>query len=456
MSKSHSALENLSTQKISSLFWVYALPSIIGATVNPLYNIVNGVFIGHWIGEHALSATGAILPVMNLAAAVGMLVGVGSATWMSLYLGRGDHHKAERIVGTSFLLSLVLSSIVLGLLLCFLKPVLMFVGATEATYPYARDFLQIFLPGSIFLTLAFNYNSMMRATGFPIKAMITMFISVIANVILAPVFIYWLGWGMRGAAVATTISMAISFVFVMQHFINKNSPVRLRKRNIHLGWESTKVILSIGLSPFCMQVAASAVIVLINAQIHRYAGVAGVGVESAVAAFSNVNRLTMFIVMVVIGLNQGMQPIISYNYGAKYYERVRHTLLYAAVVATCVTTIGFVLAVFFPQWFVKAFTINESIIRLSATALRYVSLAFVVVGSQMVVTAYFQSIGKPKISIFLSLTRQLIFLVPLLVILPLFWGLDGVWIASSVSDILAFLTAMAMLRWHFRQIRLGH
>ncbi|MGL4667327.1 MAG: MATE family efflux transporter [Saezia sp.] len=235
MTKNHTAFHDLSTQKVSSLFWRYALPSVIGATVNPLYNIINGVFIGHWIGQDALSATGAILPVMNLAAAIGMMIGVGSATRMSLYLGNNDLYKAERIVGTSFLLSLLLSGVAIALLLLFLKPVLMFSGATETTYPYARDFLVIFLPGSIFLTLAFNYNNMMRASGFPTKAMITMFISVIANILLAPIFIYVLGWGMKGAAIATTISMAISFVFVMQHFMNKNSPHPVTQSQYSLG-----------------------------------------------------------------------------------------------------------------------------------------------------------------------------------------------------------------------------
>ena len=429
------------------------MPSIVGASVNPLYNIINGIFIGRWIGEDALSATGAILPVMNLAAAIGMMVGVGSATRMSLYLGNHEYEKAERIVGTSFLLTLVLSGIALALLFIFLKPVLMFAGTTEATYPYARDFLLIFLPGSIFLTLAFNYNNMMRATGFPMKAMITMLISVIANILLAPVFIHWLGWGMKGAATATTISMAITFVFVMQHFLSKKNPIRLRKKNIHLAWDSTKAILSIGFSPFCMQVAASAVVVLINYQIHNYAHTSGGTIEGAVAAFSNVNRLIMLIVMVVLGLNQGMQPIISFNHGARNHARVMQTLVYAAIVATCVTTVGFILGVFFPRWLVQVFTPDEEIIRLSVTALRYFSLAFMFVGVQIVITGYFQSIGQPKISIFLSLTRQLIYLTPMLVVMPLFLGLNGVWLASSASDFLASLTGMLILWWHLKYAR---
>ena len=448
MTTSHSAIHKLSTQKISSLFWKYALPSIVGAIAMPLYNIASAAFIGRGIGENALSATGAVLPVMNLAAAIGMMVGVGSATRVSLYLGAGKQEEAERIVGTSFLLSLILSGLALILMFMFLKPLLMYAGATEITYPYARDFLIIFLPGSIFMTLAFNYNAMMRATGFPMKAMVTMLISVIANIILTPIFIYVLGWGMMGAAMATTISMMITFVFVMQHFLDKRNPIRLRKDRVHISWGTAKAILSIGLSPFCMQVAASGVIILINMQIHKYAIPSGATVEGAMAAFSNVNRLVMFIVMVVIGLNQGMQPIISYNYGAKNFARVTQTLIYAVVVATLVTSIGFVLGVFFPERLAQGFTPNQEIIDLTVQALRLVCLAFVVIGFQMVTTGYFQSIGKPKISIFLSLTRQLIFLAPMLAVMPFFWGLDGVWLASSASDVLATLTAGFMLYWH--------
>ncbi|MGL4667326.1 MAG: MATE family efflux transporter [Saezia sp.] len=222
-----------------------------------------------------------------------------------------------------------------------------------------------------------------------------------------------------------------------------------------MGWESAKAILSIGLSPFCMQVAASAVVVLINYQIHHYAYTVAGSVESAVAAFSNVNRLLMLIVMIVLGLNQGMQPIISFNYATKNYGRVTQTLVYAAVVATCVTIIGFIFGVFFPQWLVMIFTPDEEIIRLSATALRYFSLAFMVVGFQIVATGYFQSIGKPKISIFLSLTRQLIYLTPMLIVMPMFLGLNGVWLSSAASDFLASITAAAMLFWHLKYAKPG-
>lgn len=445
MARTTPSLQDLSDKKISAVFWQYALPAILGTTVNTLYSIIDGIFIGHWVGNAALSAAGLILPVMNLAASVGMLVGVGSASRLSIYLGLKDNERAEKIIGGSFLLSLLLSGLTLACLLIFVDPILHFVGASSVTFPYAKDFLVIFLPGSIFLTLAFNYNSMMRACGYPLKAMITMFISVIANIILAPVFILWLGLEMRGAAIATVLSMMISFIFVMQHFTSKTSRIRLRIQNIRLQWETVKSIMSIGLSPFCMQVAASAIVVLINYQLNNYAPAAGITGDNAIAGFANANRLITLIVVIVIGLNQGMQPIIGFNYGAKNYIRVKETLVYAMKVATLITTVGCILGVGFPTFFVKAFSSSPEIIHISAIALRCVCLSFAILGFQMVVTSFFQCIGQARISIFLSLARQVIILIPALLIMPPIWGLDGVWLANPVSDVCAALLAGYML-----------
>ncbi len=447
------SFQELSHKKISRLFWQYALPAIIGTVVNTLYNIIDGVFIGHWVGKEALSGLGVILPVMNLAAAFGMLVGIGSASRISISLGLKDYDTAEKIAGTSLILSLVLSGTLLGLLLIFLKPVLMFVGASEVTYPYARDFLQIFLPGSIFLTLCFNFNNLMRACGYPFKAMITMFISVIANIILAPVFILWLDWGMKGAAIATTISMFIGFVFVIEHFTRKNSPVRLRKKNIKLKLDVVKSIVSIGMAPFCMQVGASVIVVLINFQLHRYAPLSHILGDDAIAAFSNANRLIMLVIMVIIGLTQGMQPIIGYNYGAANYERVKETLIYAIKAATCITTLGFLMGFFIPEFLVSAFSPDHEIINLSATALRYITLLFAIIGFQIVVSSFFQCIGMAGKSIFLGLSRQILILIPALLILPVFLGLNGVWLAAPLSDLLSAVIATYLLIGQLKTFR---
>lgn len=451
-----STYNDLSQQKLSLLFLRYALPAVIGTSVNTLYNIINGVFIGHWVGKEALSAIGLILPVMNLAAAIGMLVGVGSATRLSLCLGNHDKASAEKIVASSFLLTLILSSATLLSLLFFLKPVLYFVGASDITYPYARDFLEIFLPGSLFLTLTFNYNNMMRASGYPIKAMVTMFISVIANILLAPVFILGLGWGMRGAAIATTISMAISFVFVMQHFLSPKSTIRLLTHNLKLRLATVKSIVSIGMSPFCMQVAASAIVVFINWQLNHYAASEQLQGDDAIAAFANANRFITLIVMIVIGVNQGMQPIIGYNYGAKNYPRVQETFIFGVKIATIITSLGFLFGLLLPEQLSRAYSSVPDMVHLSAIALRYETLAFAFIGFQMVTTSFFQCIGKAKLAIILSLSRQVLILIPALYIVPLFIGLDGVWLASPIADLLASIMAGMVLYWYFNSIKRRH
>lgn len=456
MANSHDIYDDLKNKKISALFWQYALPAVIGTIVNTLYNIIDGIFIGHWIGREALSAAGLILPVMNLAAAIGMLVGIGSASRISIFLGRGENDNAEKVAGTSFMLTALLSGLTLFLLLYFVDPVLHFVGSSPVNHVYAKEFLEVFLPGSMFLTLTFNYNNMMRASGYPFKAMITMFISVIANIILAPIFIISFGWGMRGAAFATTVSMFISFLFVMQHFISKNSNIKLYRRNFRLNLTFVKAILSIGMSPFAMQIAASVVVVFINWQLNHYAPLANVSGDDAIAAFSNANRLITLIIMVVIGINQGMQPIIGYNYGSKNYIRVKATFIYAVKIATIITTLGFILGFFIPDTLVRAFSSEEDLVAISAIALRYTTLAFVFVGFQMVTTSFFQCIGMAKVSILLSLSRQILILLPTLYILPLFFGFNGVWLSSPISDLIASGTAYAVLYWYFNSIKHRH
>ncbi|MDF7669659.1 MATE family efflux transporter [Orbaceae bacterium ESL0721] len=456
MAQTINIYNDFKTKKISTLFWQYALPAIIGSVVNTLYNIIDGVFIGHWIGREALSAAGLILPVMNFAAAIGMLVGVGSASRISIFLGKNELDKAEKVAGTSFILSLLLSGSILALLLYFLDPVLSFIGSSPVNHQYAREFLEVFLPGSLFLTLAFNYNNMMRASGYPFKAMITMFISVIANIILAPIFIIVLGWGMRGAAFATVLSMFISFIFVMHHFLGNSSTIKLRLKNLKFNPTIVKAILSIGMSPFAMQIASSVVIVFINWQLNSYSSLAGISSDDTIAAFSNANRFVILVVMIVIGINQGMQPIIGYNYGANNHERVKSTYIYAVKVATVITSVGFLLGFFIPNILVSAFSSEADLVHLSGTALRYVTLAFIFLGFQMVTTSFFQCIGMAKISIMLSLSRQILILIPVLFIVPHFFGLNGVWLSMPIADIFSTALAYLTLYWYFQSVKNRH
>ncbi len=445
----------LGSGKTSTLLWKYALPAIVGTMVNSLYNIIDRIFIGHWVGDDALSALGLVLPIMNITAAVGMLVGAGSASRISISLGEKDKETAEKIAGTSFLMTVVLSGIVIGLLLLFLKPVLIFAGASEATLPYAYDFLIIFLPGNLFLSLCFNFNNMMRASGYPFKAMMTMLISVIANIIFAPVFIKWLGWGIKGAAMATFLAMVIGFLFVMHHFLNSNSYIRLRLKYIigHIEGKIVWAIASIGLSPFLMQVAASAVIFFIIYQLRQYTGGDSQAGDIAIGAYTIANTLIMLIVMIVIGLTQGMQPIVGYNYGARNFERVKSTLNYTIKVGVCITTFGFILGFFFPRLFVSIFGPGELLAQEAADALRYIVMAFPLGGFQIVVTNFFQSIGKAGKSIFLSLTRQFLFLIPFLYILPKYFGLNGVWFSVPAADVFAAVTTAILFAMQIKTLK---
>lgn len=446
-------IEELEKKDIKKLLWQYALPAIIGTMVNSLYNIIDRVFIGMWVGDNAISALGVVLPIMNITAAAGMLVGAGSASRISIYLGKKDIITAEKIAGTSFLLTLILSGAVILGLYCYLEPVLRLAGASDVTLPIAKDFLEIFLPGNLFLSLCFNFNNMMRASGYPKKAMITMLISVVANIILAPIFIHYLNWGVKGAAFATVIAMIIGFLFVMQHFMNPRSFIKLRFSNLKLPRKIVWSIMSIGLSPFFMQLAASAVIFFIIYQIRKTVGDDVHEGDMAIGAYTIANTLLMFIAMIVIGLTQGMQPIVGYNYGAKNFARVKDTVIYTIKIGVIITTIGFVLGFFFPRLFVSFFNPGPILAEDAVNAMKHIVLFFPLVGFQLVVTNFFQCIGQAGKSVLLSLTRQVLFLVPALYILPNYLGLNGVWLSVPFADCLATVTTLIMFMLQIKTLK---
>ena len=426
----------LETKKISKLVWDYALPAIVGTMVNATYNIVDRIFIGQGVGALAISGLAITFPVMNLTSAIGMLVGAGAASRISINLGKKNPERAEKILGNSFLLTIVLNLVFMTLLMIFLEPILMAFGASEDTFPYARDYLQVILPGNIFMTMTFSFNNMMRASGYPKKAMYTMLIGAALNIILDPIFIFVFDLGIAGVAWATVISMFIGMLFVMYHFTRKTTTLRLRRKNMRFERDILIAIVSIGLSPFLMQLAASAVAVLMNTSLKLYGG------DLAIGAFGILNSMFMIIVMFVIGLNQGLQPIIGYNYGAETYSRVKETFYYGIKIATVVTSLGFVFGMFFPRLFAQAFTSDDELLDLAENALRIAIVAFPLVGFQVVISGYFQSIGQAKKSIAMSLSRQVFFLIPSIIFLPRFFGLDGAWASISVSDALASILAL--------------
>lgn len=438
----------LGTEKIGKLIWNYSLPAIVGTVVMALYNIVDRIFIGQGVGPLAISGLALTFPFMIILMAFGMLIGAGSATRISITLGENNREKAEKILANAFTLTIIVSGTVIILSYIFMNDILRLFGGTERTIKYAADFMKIIIPGGIFSALSFGFNNIMRASGYPQKAMYTMIICALLNALLDPVFIFWFHWGIQGAAMATNISYLVGTVWVLSHFMKKNSNLRFRRKNFRLEKDIVMSIISIGMSPFSMQLATSFVIVLVNATLIHYGG------DLAIGAFGIINSVNTLVVMFIIGLNQGTQPIIGFNYGAKMYDRMFRALKYAVVAATGLTTIGFCIGTFMPHVMASLFTRDVELQNIATKALRISVAMFPIIGTQIVVTNFFQSIGKAKISILLSLTRQFLFLVPCLFILPGFFGLSGVWAAMPVSDGLSSIISTAFILYYIRRFKL--
>lgn len=435
------------TKKISKLVWDYALPGIVGTVVTALYNVIGRIFIGQGVGALAISGLAITFPVMNLTSSLGMLVGAGAAARISISLGKRDKETSEKILGNSLLLTVILNAVFITLLLIYLDPILRAFGASDLTLPYARDYLQIVLLGNVFVSLCYNFNAMMRSSGYPRKAMITMLIGAVFSVILTPIFLYGFDLGIKGVAWATVISMFIGMLFVMHHFLQESSMIRLRWRNIRLDRKIIDAIVSIGMSPFSMQVTASGVALLMNTSLLRYGG------DLAVGAYGIINTVLMLFLMIIMGLNQGTQPIIGYNYGAGNLKRVRETLFYSFKIASLITVAGFLVGLFFPGLFAAAFTSDNELLEITGRGIRIAVAALPLVGFQIVSSSFFQSIGFAGKSIIQSLSRQLIFLVPGIILFPRLWGLDGLWIAMPVSDTLAALLSLYLLMIQLRHLK---
>ncbi len=438
---------NLERKKISSLVWEYSLPAIVGTLVNTLYNIVDRIFIGQGVGPMAISGLAITFPVTILASSLGLLVGVGAASRISLSLGERRKDTAEKILGNSLLLTIAFNAIVMTLFYIYLDEILVSFGATENTLPYAREYLQIVLIGNVFVSLCYSFNNMMRASGYPQKAMVTMLIGAVLNIILDPIFIFVFKLGIAGVAWATVISMFVGMIFVMHHFVQEESTIKLKMKYIRFDKDIILAIVSIGMSPFLMQVAASGVAVLMNTSLIKYGG------DLAVGAFGILNSMTLVIVMIIVGLNQGTQPIIGYNYGAKRFSRVQETFIYTLKIATIISTAGFVIGMFLPRTFASAFTRDTALLDIAEYGIRIGLLSFPIVGFQIVAGSFFQSIGQAKKSIIQSLSRQILFLVPALLILPGLFGLTGVWVSMPISDFLSSLLSLYLLLGQIKIIR---
>lgn len=437
----------LGTEKVGKLLMQYAVPAIIAMTASSLYNMVDSIFIGHGVGPMAISGLAITFPLMNLAAAFGSLVGVGAATLVSVKLGQKDYFTAQQILGNVVSLNMLIGIAFTIVTLVLLDPILRFFGASDVTLPYARDYMVTILLGNVVTHMYLGLNSLLRSAGHPQKAMLATILTVITNTLLDPLFIYGFGMGIRGAAVATILAQIISLAWLIKIFCNKEELLHFRRGIYRLRSQLVEGIIGIGLAPFMMNIAACFIVILINKGLKLYDG------DLAIGAFGIVNRLVFLFVMIVMGLNQGMQPIAGYNFGARQYHRVNEVMKKTVVVATLVTTSGFLAGMLFPRLAVSAFTSDAQLIELSARGLRITLLVFPLVGFQMVTSNFFQSIGMARKAIILSLSRQVLVLIPCLLILPLFFGSKGIWFSMPISDLIASLIAAFMLARQFRQFK---
>ena len=434
--------KELGTENIGKLLMRYAVPAVIAMTASSLYNIVDRIFIGQGVGPLAISGLAVTFPIMNLSAAFGAMIGAGGSTLISVKLGQRDYDTAQNILGNIVSLNVIIGVIFAILAIAFIDPILYFFGASENTIEYARDYMFIILLGNVITHLYLGLNSVIRSTGHPTTAMYATIATVIINAILDPLFIYTFGMGISGAAWATIIAQTVALVLVMKILSNKDEVVHFRRGIYHLKQRIVRNILSIGISPFCMQLCACFVVILINKGLQKHGG------DLAIGAYGIVNGITFMFIMIVMGITQGMQPIAGYNYGAEKFGRVTQVFKYSILYATIVMTLSFLLCEFMPGPLIRMFTQDSRLIELAEEGMRIIVLVNPVIGFQIVVGHFFQSIGMPKKSIFLSLSRQLLFLIPMLFVLPEFFGTKGVWMSMPAADSISAIVAAVMI-WKF-------
>ena len=440
----------LGTKPVGKLLLQYALPAIVAMTAASLYNIVDSIFIGQGVGPFAISGLAITFPFMNLSIAFGAAVGVGASTFISVKLGQKDYKTAENILGNTIVLNLIIGITFSVVCLMFLNPILRFFGASDTTIPYARDFMSVILLGNVFSHMYFGMNAILRAGSKPKQAMLATIFTVIMNIILDYFFIMIFHWGIKGAAYATVISQVIALIWQIWVFSNKKELLHFKRGIYGLKKDIVKNIIGVGISPFAMNVCACVVVIFINQQLVHY------GNDLDVGAYGISNKIGFIFVMFVMGVNQGMQPIAGYNYGAQQLDRMMHVVKLAIIVATIIMTIGWLIAMFIPYYCSRLFTKDATLIGLGIKAIRINLLAFPIIGCQMVITNFFQSIGKVKISIFLSLSRQLLLLLPLLATLPLIYGINGVWYAMPTSDVCASIIAAFMMMAYMKKFKKQH
>ena len=461
---------SLGTDNIGSLLWRYAAPAIIAMASNSIYHIIDSIFVGHGVGGAAIAGMAITMPIMNIAGAFGAMVGVGAAARMSIRLGEGNMQAAEKTLANAVMLNLILGFVLMAFMLIFLDPILqLFSGgnASAETIGYARDFMRIILLGNMTQHMYLGLNEQIRASGYPQKSMRIILTAVALNLCLNPLFIFKFGWGIKGSALATVISQAVSFLIASSHFCQKSSFVRFRRAAFVLDWKIIKAIISIGLAPFMVNICASLVAAFVNTALLKYGGT-GVhdvvqtthaSADIFVGAYGIANRVVMLLIMVIQGLNQGMQPIVGYNFGAKQYDRVRKALYMTIGCGMTISTLGFLACQIFPEGIASLFVDSAKggdetlMIAAASQAMRIIVTMFPLVGFQIVAAAFFQYIGHAKLAIFVSMTRQMLFLLPLLWIIPRYMGATGVWMSMPIADCASITLAAILLYRELKRLR---
>ena len=440
-----SAPTELGTKPIGALIKQYAVPGIIAMTASSLYNMVDSIFIGHIpdVGSLSMSGLAVTFPLMNISTAFGTLVGVGAATMISVLLGQKNYKSAGKVLCNDVTLNIITGVIFTIVSLVWMDPILRFFGASDATLPYARDYMTYIALGNAVTHLYFGLNSIVRSSGNPKLAMGLTLFTVTSNAILDPIFIYTLGLGIKGAAIATVLCQCMALGYTLWYFLDQDRFLHLPRslKIFRIDWKIAGDSLAIGMGPFLMNLASCIVVLFINQQLVKWGG------DLALGAYGIVNRISFIFVMIVMGFNQGMQPIAGYNYGARQYSRVREVYIKTALWATLVTVFGFVVSELFPETVVRAFTSDPVLLEKSAGGLRMMNLAFPIIGFQMVTSNLFQCLGMVRKSIFLSLSRQLLFLVPCIYLLPpIFESEAGVWYSYPIADTVAAIVT-AVMAW---------
>ena len=445
-----SATLELGTKPVGSLLMQYAIPAIVAMVASSLYNMVDSIFIGQGVGPMAISGLAITFPFMNLSGAIGACIGVGASTYLSVKLGQKDYSMAQRILGNSVILKIITGIIFGAICLLFLDPILRFFGASDNTLPYAHEYMVVILLGNVFTHLYFGMNALLRAASKPKQAMYATIFTVVLNTALDPIFIYTLDMGIRGAALATILSQITALCWQIKQFSNPHELLHFKRGIYKLDWSIIKNILAIGVSPLAMNTCSCIIVIFINTALVKYGG------DLAVGAYGIANRIGFLFFMIVMGINQGMQPIAGYNYGAMHFDRMLKVLKLSMISATAIMAVGWLVGELMPYPCARLFTTDAELIEQAVKGIRLNMIAFPLIGSQAVITNFFQSIGKAKISIFLSLSRQMIFLLPLLVALPPMLGVDGVWYALPTSDTVAFIVTWIIMIRYMRKFKLQH